>query len=148
MLSMRQTRTHRQGLQRTESADSKCAATTPKLPRPSFLGCVQIADAERFMPVRRGIRQHDADSGDFIRASAVATKCPSARANLFWELTVEDLQTIWSETASRGGGHLLLTREADPKLADAADISFPPLTPSGQGENKWCAHSPLCGFCE
>ena len=91
---------------------------------------MQTIDSDGFVPVRRGVRQQEANLGYFIR-SATDRKSPAARSNRFRALTVDDLNALSTpETASRGGGHLLLTREADPKLAE----SFPPLTPSGQGE--------------
>ena len=56
----------------------------PKDPRASaFLGCVQIADADGFVPLRRGLRTQAANFGDFIRASTAARKSRSARANRF-----------------------------------------------------------------
>ena len=67
---------------------------------------MQIADADGFMPVRRGIRQQEANVGDCIRASAAARKSHSARANGFRELTDDDLNALSTpEIASRGGGH-------------------------------------------
>ena len=91
---------------------------------------MQIVDSEGFIAVRRGVRQQEANLGDFIQ-SASGRRSPVARTNRFRELTVDDLNALsTSDDASRGGGHLLLKREADPKLVDP----FPPLTPSGQGE--------------
>ena len=88
------------------------------------------------------MRQQEANLGDFIR-SATDRKSLAARSNRFRKLTVDDLNALSTpETASRGGGHLLLTREANPKLAESDDISFPPLTPSVQGEK--CGVSTCC----
>ena len=104
---------------------------------PAFLGCVQTVDTDGFTAVRRCVRRQEATLGDFIRSSA-QRKCPIARSNRYRELTVDDLNAIsTSEIASRGGGHLLLTREADPKLADCIpdpSTAFPALSPSGQAE--------------
>ena len=74
--------------------------------------------------------------GDFIRF-ATDRKSPAVRSNRFRALTVDDLNALSTpKTASRGGGHFPLTREADPKLAESDDSSFPPLTPSGEEEKS------------
>ena len=99
---------------------------------PAFLRCVQPVDKDGFTTVRRGVRQHEANLGDFIRSSAQRS-CSIARVNGYRELTVDDLNAIsTSEITSRGGGHRLLTRDIDPKLANPV----PALSPSGQGEMR------------
>jgi hypothetical protein len=103
---------------------------------PAFLGCVQIVDADGFTSVRRGLRKQEPNFGDFIRAAAIPTrKSSTARTNRFRELTVDDLLAISSdEEACRGGGHLLLTRQVQPKHEVTSMSDFPELIPSGQGE--------------
>ena len=103
--------------------------------QPAFLGCVQIADADGFTPVKRGLRQQEANLGDFIRTSTAERKSHAARCNRFRELTVDDLNLIaTSEGACRGGGHPLLTRQVEPKPEVSSMVDFPVLSPSGQGE--------------
>ena len=79
---------------------------------PPFFGCVQIADADGFVAVRRGVRQQEPNFGDFIRTTVRKT----SSGNRFRELTVGDLLEIDPEITSRGGGHLLLTRQVEAKF--------------------------------
>ena len=116
---------------------------------PACLGCVQVADPDGFIPVRRGLRAQDANLGDFIRASTADRKSHAARSNRFRELTVDDLNVIaTSEVASRGGGHPLLKMAGkEPKLAVVQpQEEFPPLRPSVQGEECGLSTRPLAAL--
>ena len=97
---------------------------------PAFLGCVQIADADCFSPVKKGLRQLEPHFGDFLRA----TPRKSSASNRYWELTVADLLEIDDQITSRGGGHPLLMRQVEPKLEVSSLADFPALSPSSQGE--------------
>ena len=96
-----------------------------------------LPSSDGFTAVRRGVRQQEANLGDFIRSSA-QRKSPMASANRYRKLIVDDLNAIsTSEMASRGGGHLLPTRQGEAKLAEAlldSPTAFPALSPSVQGE--------------
>ena len=82
------------------------------------------------------MRQQEPSFGDFIRVSAIPTrKSPSARANRFREVTVDDLLVISSEEAAgRGDGQPLLTRQVEPKPVVSSLTDFPVFSPSGRGE--------------
>ena len=97
---------------------------------PAFLGRVQIADTDDFIPVKRGLRQQEPHFGDFIRA----TPRMSFASSRYRELTVVDLLKIDDEITSRGGGHPLLMRQVEPKLEVSSLSDFPALSSSGQRE--------------
>ena len=59
----------------------------------AFLGCVQTVDKDDFVAVRRGVRQQEANLGDFIR-SATDRKSLAVRSNRFRGLTVDDLNAL------------------------------------------------------
>ena len=90
---------------------------------------------------------------DSKRPTSAISSAPQRRGNAPLRgrtntgLTVDDLNAIsTSEIASRCGGHLLLMREADPNSADAADVAFPPLMPSVQGEKCGVSTRPCADF--